>query len=70
MLDANGKYVIERVTVTEKPPVVPMPGPIPWPDRLDNENPRFPFDDDVKQGKTLAIDCEHLPGGGRYGEED
>ena len=65
-LDANGKYVVVPEVHYVRPLIVRPPGDIPWADRLDNENPRFPWDDDVKQGKTLAIDCSLLIGGDRY----
>ena len=69
-LDANGKYVVrpERIIVT--PLHIALPPPIPMADRLDNENPRFPWDADVKAGKIVSVDCELLPGGALYGKED
>lgn len=68
-LDERGKYVVVRETIFCKPVYVTVQA-IPKGAELDVENPRFPFDRDVKEGKSLVVDCSQLIGGENYGKED
>lgn len=57
------KYPIETVVVTQPPARVTYVHVIRPQDRLDDENPRWPWDADVKARKSLAIDCRELDKG-------
>ena len=56
------KYPIETVVVTDPPPRVTYVPVIAPQDRLDIENPRWPWDADVYT-KPAGIDCRELDAG-------
>ena len=69
-LDTPDKFLVVNETVAHAPAVVPPVVVIAERDRLDGENPRWPWDADVKAGRTFAVDCETLKGGSRYAAEE
>ena len=65
-LDARGKYVVIPEIIHHAPLYITPPDTI---NHYPN-NPKWMPDVDVLNGVTREVDCETLPGGRRYGEQE